>query len=59
VCSVIVMTVRGVAVAESLAGESFDEFGEAWVGGNVEIMSALQDGGADVGQRDVGLEVGV
>ena len=48
-----------MAVAESLAGESFDEFGAAWVGDNVEIMSTLPDGGADVGQGDVGLEVGV
>jgi hypothetical protein len=55
----MLMTVRGVAVAESLAGESFDEFGEGWVGDNVEVMSALLDGAEDVGHADVGLEVGV
>jgi hypothetical protein len=48
-----------VAVAESLAGESFDEFGEGWVGDNVEVMSALPDGSEDFGEGDVGLEVGV
>jgi hypothetical protein len=52
-------TVPGVAVAESLAGESFDEFGEGWVGDDVEVMSALPDGGADFGEGDVAFEVRV
>jgi hypothetical protein len=48
-----------VAVSESLAGESFDEFGEGGGGDNVEVMSALLDGGEDFGHGGVGLEVGV
>jgi hypothetical protein len=60
VCSVMVMTVSGgVAVAESLAGEAFDEFGEVGVGDDVEVVSALQDGDEDFGHGDVGLEVGI
>jgi hypothetical protein len=58
VCSVMVMTViAGAAVGESLAGESFDEFGEGGVGDGVEVVSALQDGVDDFGHGDVGLEV--
>jgi len=54
------MTVSGgVAVVESLAGESFDEFGEGGVGDDVEVVSALLDGGEDFGHGGVGLEVGV
>jgi hypothetical protein len=55
----MVMTVRGVAVAESLVGESFDEFGKRGVGYDIEVVSALPDGGEDFGHGDVGLEVGV
>jgi hypothetical protein len=49
----------GAAVVESLAGESFDEFGEGGVGDDVEVVSALPDGAEDFGHGDVGLEVGV
>jgi hypothetical protein len=56
----MVMAVSSCApVIESLAGESFDEFGEGWVGDDVEVMSALLDGGEDFGHGGVGLEVGV
>jgi hypothetical protein len=42
-----------------LAGESFNEFGEGGVGDDVEVVSALPDGGENFGHGDVGLEVGV
>jgi hypothetical protein len=55
----MVMTVPGVAVAESLVGESFDELGKRGVGYDIEVVSALPDGAEGFGHRDVGLEVGV